>query len=35
LPAGDTRIQPLGAFGAAAKRADLAPQPKATPTAMK
>ncbi len=35
LPAGDTRIQPLGTGGSAAKRADFAPQPKATPTAMK
>ncbi|MDH4301854.1 MAG: hypothetical protein OEV51_07240, partial [Nitrospira sp.] len=35
LPAGDSRIQPLGAGGVGAKRADGTPQPQAMPTAMK
>lgn len=35
LPAGDTRIQPLGPAGMGAKRAETPPQPRATPTAMK
>ena len=35
LPAGDSRIQPLGAHGAGAKHADVQPEPRAIPTAMK
>jgi len=35
LPAGDTRIQPLGAVGSATKRAEMVPQHQAIPTAMK
>ncbi|TKB34304.1 MAG: hypothetical protein E8D51_03700 [Nitrospira sp.] len=35
LPAGDSRIQPLGAQGAGAKHADVQPEPRAIPTAMK
>ena len=35
LPAGDSRIQPLGAHGAGAKHADVQPEPHAIPTAMK
>ena len=35
LPAGDSRIQPLSAQGMGAKRADVQPEPRAIPTAMK
>jgi len=35
LPAGDSRIQPLGAHGTGAKRADVQVEPRAIPTAMK
>ncbi|HEX9154252.1 MAG TPA: hypothetical protein VF819_01740 [Nitrospira sp.] len=35
LPAGDSRIQPLGAAGMGTKRAELELQPQAIPTAMK
>ena len=35
LPAGDTRIQPLGAGGSGARQADVQPEPQAIPTAMK
>jgi manganese oxidase len=35
LPAGDTRIQPLGAPGVGAKRAETEPAVQAIPTAMK
>jgi len=35
LPVGDSRIQPLGAVGMGAKRADVQPEPQAIPTAMK
>ena len=35
LPTGDSRLQPLGAAGAGAKRADAEPAMKAIPTAMK
>jgi len=35
LPTGDSRIQPLGAQGAGAKHADVQPEPRAIPTAMK
>ncbi len=35
LPAGDQRIQPLGAASTGAKRAETQPEPKAIPTAMK
>ncbi|MDF0642442.1 MAG: hypothetical protein P0111_00305 [Nitrospira sp.] len=35
LPVGDSRIQPLGAVGMGAKRADAAPQPQAVPTALR
>jgi len=35
LPAGDSRIQPLGAVGMGAKRAENHPEPHAVPTAMR
>ncbi len=35
LPAGDSRIQPLGPVGSGAKRADAQPLPQAVPTAMR
>ncbi|MDO8357403.1 MAG: hypothetical protein Q7U76_13510 [Nitrospirota bacterium] len=35
LPVGDSRIQPLSAQGMGAKRADVQPEPRAIPTAMK
>jgi hypothetical protein len=35
LPAGDTRLQPLGAAGVGAKQAEVERQPQALPTAMK
>jgi manganese oxidase len=35
LPAGDSRIQPLGTQGTGAKRAETELQPQAMPTAMK
>jgi len=35
LPAGDSRIQPLGAVGMGAKRAENHPDPHAVPTAMR
>jgi hypothetical protein len=35
LPVGDSRIQPLGTQGMGVKRADVQPEPKAIPTAMK
>ncbi len=35
LPVGDSRIQPLGAAGMGAKRVEVDPEARATPTAMK
>ena len=35
LPAGDSRIQPLGTHGMGAKQAEVEPAVKAIPTAMK
>jgi FtsP/CotA-like multicopper oxidase with cupredoxin domain len=35
LPTGDSRIQPLGAASAGAKRVNVQPAPQATPTAMR
>jgi hypothetical protein len=35
LPAGDSRIQPLGVAGMGAKQAEVEPAVKAIPTAMK
>jgi len=35
LPVGDSRIQPLGAAGVGAKRVEVNPEARATPTAMK
>jgi len=35
LPAGDSRIQPLGHAGMGSKQADVQPEPQAIPTAMR
>ena len=35
LPAGDTRIQPLGIVGMGAKRAEIQSEPQGVPTAMR
>jgi hypothetical protein len=35
LPAGDSRIQPLGIVGTGAKRAEIQSEPQGVPTAMR
>ena len=35
LPTGDSRLQPLGTAGAGAKRAEMQPEPRSIPTALK
>jgi len=35
LPTSDSRLQPLGTAGAGAKRAEMQPEPRSIPTALK